>query len=162
MTPLNLFADIEGGAIRNLAQNLFPGFFARGISANQALRELQSEGLGYKRADFLEDFRMSKASFDVESTVKYLDALDIPSDKQLEPKYHGTPDHYSFVFRAGYTDPETGESDDRYFFYHRNSTDSKAQLENDAYDWVTTEAENYPIDINEVELVEGYINPIWA
>lgn len=162
MSPLSLFADIEGGAIRNLAQNLFSGFFARGISANQALRELREQGIGYNRSEFLSDFREAKSAFDIETSIQYLDPLSIPSAGQMGEKYHGTPDRYSIVYKATFTDSETGEQGERYFFYHRNSINSKAEMENDAYDWVTEEAENYPTDITSVEAVEAYVNPIWA
>jgi hypothetical protein len=149
-------------AIRGLARNLFSGFYERGISANQALRELQAEGLGYRRQDFLNDFRQGESRYAQETKVKFITYDSLPSDNILQSQYHGVPDKYSFVFQATGVDRETGEQTTDYFFMHRDTLDTRANMENDAYDWMSEEADKYNFDIEIPSLVEGYINPVWG
>lgn len=157
-----LLGELGSQSLRDLARNLFPGFYERGISANQALRELREAGLGYKRQDFLRDFAQGQGTYSQETRVRFVNPQNIPSDNILQSQFHGVPDKYSFVFKYSGVDKETGESADKYFFYHRNTLDSKANMENDAYDWLSERENSVPIDVESVSLVEGYINPVWA
>lgn len=158
----DVLGELAGDSLRDLARNLFPGFYERGISANQALRELRELGLGYRRQDFLRDFAQGKGVYDQAVKIRFVSPLNTPSDGILESYYHGVPDKYSFVFKATGIDLQTGETTEQYFFYHRNDMSSKADMENDAYDWVSSQAEQYGIETTDISLVEGYINPAWA
>ena len=157
----NFWGELTGEAIRNLAENMFPGFYERGISANQALTELRGMGLGYRRTDFLNDFRQGESRYSLETRVKFLGAESVPSEGILSPQYHGVPDRYSCVFKGEGIDSVTGEETNQYFYYHRNSLDSKANMENDAFDWMSEQADVYGFEIDNVSIVEGYINPVW-
>ena len=159
---LGALGRLTSAAIRSLARNLFPAFYERGISANQALQELREAGLGYRRQDFLADFRQGKSIYDSETRVRFVNRDKVPSEGILESMYHGVPDRYSFVFRATGTNLETGESEDRYFFYHRNSLDTRGNMEGEALDWAEGQSSVYGFDFEDVSMVEGYINPIWA
>lgn len=155
---LGFLGKLTGEAVRGLARNLFPGFYERGISANQALRELQAAGLGYRRQDFLRDFRQGSGRYAQETRVKFVGPTNIPGEGILQPQYHGVPDRYSFVYKASGRDLETGEVRDQYFFQHRTSLDTKANMENNAYDWMSSQASQYGFEIENISLVEGYIN----
>lgn len=158
----SLLGALSEGGIRGLARNLFKGFWERGISANKALQELRGQGLGYRRQDFLRDFAAGKQSYTQETKIKYVNRDAVPSEGILQPQYFGTPDRYSFVFKATGTDPNTGEAGDRYFTYHRNSLDTRGNMEQDAQDWLTESAQSYGLDVEEVSIKEGYINPGWV
>lgn len=160
MNILNALGEISAGGIRNLARNLFAGFYDRGISANKALAELQSQGLGYRRQDFLADFREGKGEFDQATRIKYVNPLNTPSEGILEPKYHGVPDKFSMVFRYEGVNKDTGEDITGYMFYHRNSLLRRADMENDAFDFLASQADKYPYTISSVQIMEGYINPV--
>lgn len=149
-------------AIRGLARNLLPGFWERGISANAALRELQGLGLGYRRTDFLADFRQGKVGYDASTRVRFVQPDKVPSEGILESKYHGVPDRYSFVFKASGTDVATGEERDQYFYYHRNSIDTRGNMEAEAQGWLDEQSSQYGFEVDEVTIREGYINPIWG
>lgn len=159
---LGALGKLTGEAVRNLARNLFPGFYERGISANQALSELRQSGLGYRRRDFLNDFRIGESSFDQASKVKYVGEEKTPSEGILEPLYHGVPDKYSFVYKATGTDLNTNEPDERYFFMHRQSIDTRGNMEEEASSWYSDHEDQYQFSVDNVQLVEGYINPVWA
>jgi hypothetical protein len=158
---LPLIGKLAGSALRAAARNLFPGFYERGISANQALRELQGQGLGYRRTDFLADFRQGLGTYTQATKVRFVSADKVPSEGILESLYHGVPDKYSLVFKATGTDSVTGEERDQYFFYHRNSLDTRANMESDARSWLESQADKYGYLTESVSLTEGYINPIW-
>lgn len=158
---LPLISRMTGDSLRNLARNLFTGFYERGISANQALRELQSQGLGYRRTDFLRDYAQGKGTYDVKTRVRFVTEGNIPSEGILSPQYHGVPDKYSFVFRARTIDPETGDKREQYFFMHRNDIQSRQTMEGEASSWFNSQATAYGFEAAEVDIVEGYINPVW-
>ncbi len=159
---LSSLGRITGGAIRELARNLFPAFYERGLSANQALKQLREQGLGYRRQDFLSDFRQGEGAFSQYTKVRYVNEGKIPSEGILEGKYHGVPDKYSFLFRAEGEDPQTGDPTERYFFYHRGTLDTRGNMESEAAEWFSSKSDAYGIDVGRVAISEGYINPLWA
>lgn len=154
--------ELSGNARRDLARNLFPGFYERNLTASQALNELKELGISYRRQDFLSDFNQGKGSYTQATRVRFVSPSNIPSDNILESKYFGTPDKYSFVYKYTGIDTDTGENKEGYFFYHRNSIDTRQNMEDDALDFLTNNSENYPVDVATVRIVEGYINPIWG
>lgn len=158
---LGALGKITGEGVRALARNLFPGFYDRGLSANDALNELRGAGLGYRRQDFLNDFRTGESIFKQETRVRFVGEDKTPGEGILYGEYHGVPDKYSFVFKATGTNTDTGEETTSYFYYHRNTLDTRRNLEAEAQSWAESEAAAYPIEIENVQLVEGYINPVW-
>ncbi len=159
---LNFIGGLASASIRELARNLFPGFYERGISANKALLELRELGLGYRRQDFLNDFRQGESLFEQAVKVRFVGENNMVGEGILQSAYHGVPDKYSFVFKATGFDTSTGEAAEQYFFYHRNSLDTRSNMEGDAQSWITEQSDRYGLDVEAVSLSEGYINPIWV
>ena len=157
-----LFGRLVGAALRNAAQNLFPGFYERGLSANQALNALKEQGLGYRRQDFLNDFRVGESRYQNATRIKFVSGGNVPSESVLEPGYFGTPDKYSLVYKASGKDLATGEPKEQFFFQHRNNLADKRSMEEDASMWLEDEAATYGMDIEDISLVEGYINEAWS
>jgi len=157
----DIIEGLSGLSRRNLARNLFAGFYERGISAGAALNELQGQGLGYRRQDFLADFRQGQGVYDNSIRVRFVGENRTPSENILEGKYFGVPDRYSFVYKATGLNQSTSEIEEKYFFYHRNNLDTKGNMENDAFDWFSEQSDKYGIDITSIKTVEGYINPVW-
>ncbi len=159
---LGALGSLSSQAIRELARNLFPGFYERGISANQALRELRDLGFGYRRQDFLNDFRQGESAYSQETKVRFVGGGSLIGESILESRYHGVPDKYSFVFKASGIDNSTGEASEQYFFYHRNNLDTRSNLESDAQSWMDEQSDRYGLSVDDVNIVSGYINPLWA
>ena len=153
---------LTGAALRNAAQNLFSGFYERGLSANQALNILRDQGLGYRRQDFLNDFRVGENRYQGATRIRFVAGGNVPSESILEPDYFGTPDKYSFVFKAEGKDIATGEGKEQYFFQHRNDIANRQSMEDDAANWLEDESNTYGMSIDRISLVEGYINEAWA
>lgn len=158
---LGAVGRLSSEAVRALASNLFPAFYERGLSANAALSELREAGLGYKRADFLADYRAERPGYDLSTSVSHLGDDFLPRESLLKPQYHGVPDKYSFVFKQSGLDPDTGEVRENYFFYHRNTLDSAGNMKAEAEAWADEEAGRYALEDVSVSLVAGYINPVW-
>lgn len=159
---LGALGRLTGEAVRGLARNLFSGFYERGISANKALTELRGLGLGYRRTDFLKDFSQGLGTYSQETRIRFVGPDKIPTEGILSEKYHGVPDKYSFVFKQSGIDADTGEVRDNFFFYHRNTLDTKSTMEEDAQEWASEQAGRYGIEDSIVKIIEGYINPLWA
>ncbi len=159
MPITDLLGEIGGNSIRALARNLFSSFYERNLSANAALQELRNEGLGYRRQDFLNDFRVDKSSFDQASSIRYVNLDKVPSEGILEGKYHGVPDKYSLLFEYSGIDPVTGDEKSGYFFYHRNSLDTRSSMEDDALEYIHTTTGGSGFDASTVRVIEGFINP---
>lgn len=161
MPLIDLFPDISSEGKRGLARNLFEGFNERGLSANQALDVLRQEGLGYRRQDFLADFRSGRSEYDQASAIRYVNLDKVPSERILEGKYHGVPDKYSLLFRVEGQD-QLGNERTSYFFYHRDTLDTRSSMQQDAEDYVSgRQADSGVSEVFSVTLIEGYINPIW-
>lgn len=159
---LGALGKLSGDAIRGLARNLFPGFYERGLTANQALSELRASGLGYKRQDFLNDFRIGESRYDFETRIKFTNLDANVTERSLFPEYHGVPDKYSFVFRAEGVDPLTGEERQQYFYYHTDSLLTRRELEDKAKEWASNLDTPSGGVFDTVSVREGYINPVWA
>ncbi len=153
---------LTGEALRAMARNQFAGFIERGFSANAALGELRALGLGYRRQDFLADYRLTQDALGQATRIRYVNLDKVPTEGILEPKYHGVPDKYSMVFRAEGTNLNTGEQEKRYFFYHRDTLSNRGSMEEDAASWFKEQGSGYELELDSVHLVEGYINPVWA
>lgn len=159
---LPFLGKLSGEAVRNMARNLFSGFYENKLTANQALKSLQAAGLGYARQEFLADYRAKRPGYDKATSAGKIGKEAIPSEGLLKSQYYGNPAKYSFVFKATGTDLETGESTEQYFAYHRNSLDTRANLESDALEWMQEQADKYGFEIEDITLKEGYINPIYV
>lgn len=159
MPNLPSLGDLPVSSRRGLARNLMSGFYERGLNSGQALKELQELGLGYRRQDFLTDFRSGLEGYKARTAIRYVRGENVPSERILEAKYFKSPDHYSLVFKYEGTDTTTGETREGYFFYHRNSLETREKMEQDAADWFTSKHDQYGIDVGSIRVVEGYINP---
>ncbi len=160
-----VFADLpelSAASRRNMARAMFSGFYERGYTAQQSLNALKEQGLGYRRQDFLKDFAQGKGTYEQATHVRYVRETGIPSESILQSQYHGVPDRYSFVFKATGTNTETGEPMTQHFYMHRENLSTRAAMEQDAFGWLSGQSDKYGIEIEEVTLEEGYINPIWG
>ncbi len=162
MPITDLFPELGSDSIRGLARNLFSGFYERGITANQALQELRQQGLGYRRQDFLSDFRQEQSSYNQAASIRYVNMDKIPTEGILAPKYHGVPDKYSLLYRVDGQD-QSGNERTSYFFIHRNTLDTRSSMQDEGEDYITgTQHDSGVSEVFNITLIEGYINPNWV
>ena len=60
------------GGIRGLAQSFIRSSAYRGLSANETLDALKSSGLGYRRTNFLADYRVYSSALEKSDRIKYV------------------------------------------------------------------------------------------
>ena len=66
------------GGVRGLAQTFLKGAASRGLSANATLAMLRDAGLGYRRTEFLSDFRVYHQLPDVTNRLKFTPKAYVP------------------------------------------------------------------------------------
>lgn len=88
-------ADLKKRTVRSRAQPFVQRLAAEGISANKALKILQEQGLGYRRSDFLADYRKYRNKEKVKNVAKYIrndkfptEAVAIDSPLNFKRKYN--------------------------------------------------------------------------
>lgn len=151
---------LSSEAIRNLARSLFAGFVSEGLSANQALSILREKGLGYRRQDFLRDYREFKGIFESRSSIKYVGEDKIPSDALFEDRYFGVPDHYAYLYKWKGVDAKTGEVLEGYAYYFSNFKGKKGEIEEHIAQGVT-KSSSYELETFEFKVYEAFKNPYW-
>lgn len=159
---LGALGKMTGEGVRFLARSLFKGFYERGVSANQALRELRETGLGYRRQEFLKDFSQGESAYAQSVKVRFVGEDKMPTEGILQSQYHQVPDKYSFLYKAQGTDLFTNEPDERYFFVHRNTLDTRRNLEDEAASVYMDKVDTYKFAVDSISIIEGYINPVWG
>lgn len=147
-------------SLRGLVRSLLPAFIERGWGANQTLRLLRDVGLGYRRQDFLADFRAAKGERE-RSNLRNLNFDARPNVQRLPERYMGAPDRYSFIFRLDLVS-YTGERERQYFTLHTDSVRTRQDYEDDALNYALSAyiPEAY-MDIN-IMLIAGYRNPVYG
>lgn len=151
---------LRGEALRNMAKSLFPAFYERGYSANQALKTLRELGLGYRRQDFLRDYAAGKSLYERGTTVRFVNRDAVPSDDIMRPQYHGLPDKYGYLVRLKTIDAD-GNWQTKYRWYFTDYKGTRGEIEDrirESFD----NPELYEEMIVNVTLMRADINPYWV
>jgi len=134
-------AAIEKGSIRGEAQPYLAGFAASGVSANQALSILRSMGLGYRRQDFLNDYRSYLGLEKGKDVGKYTRKDRYPGAASVVPTPLKLSDRFQHLMEVRRVDPRTGQEIEPFQFWY--GTDEPAlQGVLEAMAW--SELENIP------------------
>lgn len=150
---------LRGEALRNLARSLFPAFYEEGLSANQALRTLRELGLGYRRQDFLADYRQGLDTWKQGTNIRFVRDDAVPSDRVFAPVYHGLPDHYAYKVRIEFVDVN-GQRETRYRWFFTDYKGTKGEIK----EYITTawnQPDRYSGEIEDLYIVEAHVNPYW-
>lgn len=155
-----MVVTLKAEATRNLARSLFAGFFERGIGANEALRQLKEQGLGYRRTDFLRDFREGLGNFKTESQIRYVGLDKVPSDRVFLERYHGLPDHYGYLYEFRVFDSDLGEEYSGYRWFFTDFRGTKREIMNFIHNDMVNRG-NSVVENLEIKLEAAHINPYW-
>jgi hypothetical protein len=147
------------GLIRGLAQPFVKELAIKGFSANEALRILQSVGLGYRRADFLLDYRTYLRIPGLSEVLKFIPkSYRVSKEHFIEPKTHMAR-KYAYEVKFKILKPETGETFD---FYNRVSSDSnlpRGKIEEEATKVISSAMDRSKFIIEGGYLFAAYHNP---
>lgn len=151
---------LRGEALRNMARSMFGGFYARGLSANQALAALRELGLGYRRKDFLADYRTGLGEWKQQSTIKFVNLDKVPSDNTFLPKYHGLSDKYGYMIKWRVYDESTLAWKEGVAWFFTDYKSTKRNIINHITQSLM-ERGKYGQSYTEVDILAGHINPYW-
>ena len=100
-----------------------------GWSANRTLRSLQEMGLGYRRADFLRDFRVAKGYVERAGKMQYVRRDATISDRLYYPTKKAMPMRYATIIEVEGTDRRTGETIVRRVWVYHASPAKREDIE---------------------------------
>lgn len=150
---------LRGESLRNLARSLFQAFYEQNMSANQALKTLRELGLGYRRQDFLSDYRQGRETWERGTNIRFVRDDAVPSDRTFAPVYHGLPDHYGYRVRLEVVDVN-GQRDVRYRWFFTDYKGTKGEIKS----YITTawnKPDLYSGEIEDIFIEDAHINPYW-
>jgi len=98
------------------AQTYMEGYAARGISANQALKNLRKMGLGYKRTIFLKDYRTYTGKEKAKDVAKHIRKDKYPTEATITPDVRNLKDKFQSLISYEYQDLATGEIKSKCFY----------------------------------------------
>ena len=139
-------------APRGMAQSFLEPMFKEGYSSTDALRSLQDWGIGYRRTDFLDDWRRISGRPAREDLLKYVPKKYRPPSNLIE----ATPEYLTRQFRCDFTvrghDILTGEDIDTGYSLSKDDLANIRDLENEMASLLAAQPDEYQVDIDELFL----------
>lgn len=111
---------------RGIARTYLSSFMDQGFSANQVLRTLADQGLGYRRTDFLSDWREFQGLEKKKDVFRYIRKDYKPTSATITETNESLSKEYSYIFELKGRDRLTGETVTQGW---RHATDSLLTLE---------------------------------
>jgi hypothetical protein len=138
---------VEKGTNRAKAQPFLEGMAARGISANEALRTLREMGLGYRRTDFLADYRTYTGREKAKNVAKYIRKDRYPTQATMVADVRNLKDKYQSHVVYSYIDRRTGEEKTDYLFIGSEKPMMVGEIESVARDVLSNYADTYGVEL---------------
>ena len=137
---------------RGMAQAYLEPMFKEGYSSTDALSSLQDWGIGYRRTDFLADWRRISGRPAREDLMKYVPKKYRPPSNLIE----ATPEYLSRQFRCDFTvrgsDLLTGEDIDTGYSLAKDDLRDIRDLEVEMTALLMADPDEYQVDIDELFL----------
>jgi len=134
---------IKKGSNRAKAQPFLERLAAEGYSANKALLKLREMGLGYKRADFLADWREVKGKQTAKAVGKYvgLDRYPGPACEVTTNRFQRRK--YNYVVNYTVTNLETGQEDYKHYIVQTDQRLTRHTIEETALEGISENLDRY-------------------
>jgi len=114
---------------RGQARTFLPTLFDIGLSSGKALGFLQAQNLGYRKTDFLEDWREVTGFAKKKDTFKYIRKDYKPDVKTLSVTSENLSKEYSYIAKVGAQSKITGEIEYHEWRYATDKLISVAEAE---------------------------------
>jgi len=135
--------EIKKGSNRAKAQPFIEGFAARGYSANRALKELQKMGLGYRRTDFLADYRKALGKEKAKDVGKYIRRDRYPTEASIVSDNRDWRRNYNHMVVYDIQDKDTGVIERKHIYVSSDELRTRGTIENEAVDIISTHLDSY-------------------
>jgi len=154
-------AVLKKRTIRSRAQPFVQRLAAEGISANKALKILQEQGLGYRRSDFLADYRKYRNKEKVKDFAKYIrndryptEAVAIDSPLSFKRKYNHLIE-YEFI------NLDTGKKDKKYIYISDDDLNTVGTIKRQALDALSEKADRSRLRITKLNYAGFVKGAVW-
>lgn len=130
---------------------------ARGLSANATLESLRAGSLGYRRTDFLSDFRELSTRAAVDERLRFVRRDRAPDPAELPEASTTILRRYSYEVRLRGFDPFSGEQQTRYVTVSSSDPLTREVIEDDALGFleVSEGDSGLPLGSPEALLISG-------
>jgi hypothetical protein len=132
---------------------------AEGWSANETLSMLQEQGLGYRRSDFLSDFREFAKIPQARTGVKYTPKDKSVSDRNIIVTPENLSSDFKVIIHAEVTDIATGKKTIRLFTHSTNVKKTVGEWEEDFRGDFAADYEEAGLEIGKVYVQDVYRKP---
>ena len=134
---------VKRGTVRATAQPFLEAFAAQGLSANEALRRLREMGLGYRRQDFLNDYRTYTGKEKAKDVAKYIRKDRYPTEAVMTPDVRNLKNKYQSLIVYEYQDLRTGEIKTKNFYIGHDRHLMVGTIEQIAGELITDNLDTY-------------------
>jgi len=138
---------VKKGTVRAMAQPFLEAFAAQGLSANEALRRLREMGLGYRRQDFLNDYRTYTGREKAKDVAKYIRKDRYPTEAVMFPDVRNLKNKYQSLIHYAYQDLRTGEVKTKSFYIGHDRPLTVGTIEEIAGRLISEKADEYNVRI---------------
>lgn len=97
------------GATRWIVRQIIPDLYTTFKSASRALEWLKAAGYGYRRTDFLRDWRESLGFEAKKEVIKYIPKKYRPSEATITDTSYDLRTKYQYIGEIEYIERETGQ-----------------------------------------------------
>lgn len=133
------------------------GAVAKGISANETLRQLQEAGFGRRRTDFLREYRELAQRLVQGNTLKYIRMDYKPSRGQYGPPEYFISKNYRYEVTFNWIDANTGQPKTAYNWVTSDEELTRRQAEDEAWNAFGKDISKYAMDTPQVLLSQAWI-----
>lgn len=138
---------VKRGTARAKAQPFVEALAKMGLSANKALKRLREMGLGYRRADFLADYRTYLGREKAKDVAKYIRKDRYPTQAVMFPDVRNLRNKYQSLIYYEYQDLTTGEIRSKTFYIGHDEPLTVGRIEEIAGTLITDNADLYNASI---------------
>ncbi len=134
---------VKKGTVRAMAQPFLEAFAAQGLSGNEALRRLREMGLGYRRQDFLNDYRTYTGREKAKDVAKYIRKDRYPTEAVMFPDVRNLKNKYQSLIVYEYQDLRTCEIKTKNFYIGHDRPLMVGTIEQIAGELITDNLDTY-------------------
>jgi len=140
---------------QGIARTFIPGMIQAGYSTRTALNLLKSEGLGYRRKEFLADWREFSGREAKKDVTKYIPKHLKPTSATMSVTTDNLSGQYSYVYEARGRDVVTGAPEKQYW---RHTSDDLMTMEDvESIIEEDIKKEEYDVGIEDIKLVPSEV-----
>ena len=134
---------LKKGSKRATAQPFLVGLAASGLASNKALAQLKEAGLGYRRSDFLRDYRLARGFEQQKDRAKYIRKDFYPTASVITPTVLNLQKKFHHYVTYNAVDNASAETYGKELIVASDTPLTVRQIESDARECLEINASEY-------------------